>query len=97
MRVAVLSDIHSNIVALDAVLAHAGDVDALAAGPERFAWRAIARTLETAVDRADTGKSVAWFPLVADRVATHPAGRIWACVRGNRLTLFTLEGAGANR
>ena len=29
MRVAVLSDIHSNIVALDAVLAHAGEVDAV--------------------------------------------------------------------
>jgi diadenosine tetraphosphatase ApaH/serine/threonine PP2A family protein phosphatase len=29
MRVAVLSDIHSNLVALDAVLAHAGSVDAI--------------------------------------------------------------------
>ena len=29
MRVAVLSDIHSNIVALDAVLAHMGEVDAI--------------------------------------------------------------------
>jgi diadenosine tetraphosphatase ApaH/serine/threonine PP2A family protein phosphatase len=29
MRVAVLSDIHSNIVALDAVLSHAGNVDAI--------------------------------------------------------------------
>lgn len=29
MRVAVLSDIHSNIVALDAVLRHAGDVDGI--------------------------------------------------------------------
>jgi diadenosine tetraphosphatase ApaH/serine/threonine PP2A family protein phosphatase len=29
MRIAVLSDIHSNLVALDAVLAHAGDVDAV--------------------------------------------------------------------
>ncbi len=29
MRVAVLSDIHSNLVALDAVLAHAGTVDAV--------------------------------------------------------------------
>ena len=29
MRVAVLSDIHSNLVALDAVLAHAGAVDAV--------------------------------------------------------------------
>ena len=29
MRVAVLSDIHSNLVALDAVLAHAGSVDAV--------------------------------------------------------------------
>ena len=29
MRIAVLSDIHSNVVALDAVLAHATDVDAL--------------------------------------------------------------------
>ena len=29
MRIAVLSDIHSNLVALDAVLAHAGDLDAV--------------------------------------------------------------------
>lgn len=29
MRIAVLSDIHSNLVALDAVLAHAGNVDAV--------------------------------------------------------------------
>ncbi len=29
MRIAVLSDIHSNLVALDAVLAHAGSVDAI--------------------------------------------------------------------
>src|SRR5688572_4827155 len=29
MRVAVLSDVHSNLVALDAVLAHAGPVDAI--------------------------------------------------------------------
>ena len=29
MRIAVLSDIHANIVALDAVLAHAGTVDAV--------------------------------------------------------------------
>jgi diadenosine tetraphosphatase ApaH/serine/threonine PP2A family protein phosphatase len=29
MRIAVLSDIHSNLVALDAVLLHAGDIDAI--------------------------------------------------------------------
>src|SRR5262245_52933230 len=29
MRIAVLSDIHSNLIALDAVLAHAGPVDAV--------------------------------------------------------------------
>ena len=29
MRIAVLSDIHSNLVALDAVLAHLGTVDAI--------------------------------------------------------------------
>ena len=29
MRIAVLSDVHSNLVALDAVLAHAGPVDAV--------------------------------------------------------------------
>lgn len=29
MRIAVLSDVHSNLVALDAVLAHAGEVDAI--------------------------------------------------------------------
>ena len=29
MRIAVLSDIHSNMVALDAVLDHAGEVDAI--------------------------------------------------------------------
>lgn len=89
-RVTRIWDLESGVATeeLDGV----GDTDALAAGPERFPWRAVARGLETAVESAATGKAVAWFPLAADRIATHPAGRVWACVRGNRLTLFTLEG-----
>ena len=74
MRVAVLSDIHSNIVALDAVLSHAGEVDAIwhlgdvvGYGPEPDA--VVARLQERAATgvrgnhdaAAIGGREIEWF------------------------------------
>lgn len=74
MRVAVLSDIHSNLVALDAVLAHAGAVDAIwhlgdvvGYGPEpdgvvaRLAERAAVGVLGNHDAAALGGPEIDWF------------------------------------
>jgi WD40 repeat protein len=70
-----------------------GNIAALAAGPPRFPWRALGRSLEIAIEAAATGKAVAWFPAPAAEFKTHPAGRTWAATGASQFYLFTLEGA----
>lgn len=87
MRVAVLSDIHSNLVALDAVLAHAGTVDALwhlgdvvGYGPdpdgvvERLAARSAVGVRGNHDAAALGGREVEWFNPEA-RTAVEWTGR----------------------
>jgi WD40 repeat protein len=69
------------------------DVAALAAGPSRFPWRAIAQGLESAIEDASTGHVIAWFPQASDYIITHPSTRLWAGPAGNHLYLVTLEGS----
>ena len=69
-----------------------GDVAAIAAPASVFPWRAMSWNLETAIEPASGGEAVAWFPAALTRLATHPAGRIWAGSVGNHLYLIRLEG-----
>jgi WD40 repeat protein len=69
-----------------------GDVAAVAAGPERFPLRAMARGWETVVENAATGEEVAVFLGTFYHLASHPGGRSWAGAAGNHLFLFRLEG-----
>ena len=74
------------------ILEGSGDVLAVAAGAESYAWRAMARGLETAIEPAGGGMAVAWFPAELEIIATHPSGRIWAGSVSNHLYLIRLEG-----
>jgi hypothetical protein len=64
----------------------------VAAGSQRFPLRALACGLECAVERADSRKTIAWFPVCLEHVVTHTSGRTWAGVMDKYLCLFTLEG-----
>jgi diadenosine tetraphosphatase ApaH/serine/threonine PP2A family protein phosphatase len=94
MRIAVVSDIHSNLVALDAVLADAGPIDAVwhlgdvvGYGPEPDA--VVARLQEIGAlgvrgnhDAAALGgPEIDWFNPDARAAATWTAGRIGALTR----------------
>jgi hypothetical protein len=57
-----------------------------------FPLRVLAYRLETAVERADSGKPVAWFPINFRCIATHPSGGTWAGSAANYLCIMTLEG-----
>jgi hypothetical protein len=72
-----------------------GETAALAAGVARFPWRALRPLLgedEAVVISAATGRKVAQFPARLDRIATHPAGKIFAGATGRDVYLFVLEG-----
>jgi len=69
-----------------------GDAAAIAAGPEQFPLRAMGRQLETAIEQAHSGESVAWFPGAMAYIATHPSARAWAGAARDYLVLITLEG-----
>ena len=74
------------------VIRGTGDVAAIAAGPSRLPWRALARGLETVIESQATGSPVAWFPAALRLITTHPSGRTWAGADGNHLYILTLEG-----
>ncbi|NUQ65476.1 MAG: DUF4062 domain-containing protein, partial [Pirellulales bacterium] len=72
-----------------------GDVRVFAPRCRQFPLRALARALETLVERADSGEPIAWFPLELrnDEICTHPFGHIWAGEAGSSyLSLIMLEG-----
>jgi WD40 repeat protein len=73
------------------------DVQAIAAWAGWFPWRALGRALETVIEDAATGREVAWLATALRELATHPAGKAWAGVSSNSVSLFTLEGAGCVR
>ena len=73
------------------VIPSSGDAWAIATGSRGFPLRVLPRGLETVVERADSGKSVAWFPENLKSIATHPSGRTWAGAVASYLCLFTLE------
>jgi WD40 repeat protein len=50
------------------VIQGTGDVEAIAAGPSRFPFRALRRGLETATEDAATAAPVAWFPVPLDHI-----------------------------
>ena len=78
------------------------DVEAIAAGPSRFPFRAFGRGLETVIEDAATAAPVARFPVPLDltpeeqraaHILTFPNGRAWAGTSGqNHLYIITLEG-----
>ena len=68
------------------------DVGEIAAGPQAFPLRALAQDLKTVVERAETSKPVASFPIELCHIVTHPCGRIWAGAAGSYLCLIALEG-----
>ena len=69
-----------------------GDVAATAGRPEEHLWRAVARNQETAIERADTGGEVVWWPMRLVGIATRPDGRAWGGGCGSYLAIFVLEG-----
>jgi len=69
-----------------------GDVVAVAGGAERYPFRALTRSAETAIEDAATGREIAWSPVSLRRVVTHPSGRIWAGASGSYLAIIKLEG-----
>jgi len=74
------------------VIQGSGDVRAIASGSQAFPLRAVARGLETVVERADNGKTLGWFPVALQHIVTHPSGRTWAGAVANHLYIITLEG-----
>ena len=75
------------------VIQRSGEVREIAAGPQAFPLSARAPGLETAVERADSGKPVAWFPVWLKDIVTHPSGHAWASAANSYLCLITLEGS----
>ena len=59
------------------------DGPVIAASSLPYPLRVLTHTLETVVERTDSGKPVAWFPVNLRRVATHPSGRTWAAETAN--------------
>ena len=69
-----------------------GSIEAIAAGAERFPFRALARSMERTVELASTGEPQAFFPMAVEGLTIHPDGRTWAGVLDNYIYVFTLEG-----
>ena len=69
-----------------------GEAATIAAGPDAFSFRALAREQETVVEDARTGRPVARFPEALRKIVTHPNGGAWAGAVGNHLYILTLEG-----
>ncbi len=74
------------------VIQGTGDVEAIAAGPSRFPFRALRRGLETVIEDAAAGAPIAWFPVPLDHISTFPNGRAWVGTSANHLYIITLEG-----
>jgi WD40 repeat protein len=68
-----------------------GDIEAIASGPDRYPWRAIAHELETVI-KPITGEPVAWFPEALSWIVTHRSGRTWAAKSGSHVYLIRLCG-----
>jgi hypothetical protein len=68
------------------------DVEAIAAGPARFPFRALRRGLETVIEDAATAAPVARFPVPLHLISTFPNGRAWVGTSANHLYIITLEG-----
>jgi WD40 repeat protein len=68
-----------------------GDLDAIAAGPPRFPWRAVSRRMVTVIESAE-GQAVASFAAGLRWTLTHPSGRTWAAKSRSHVHLLTLEG-----
>jgi hypothetical protein len=67
------------------------DVEAIAAGPSRFPFRALRRGLETVIEDAATAAPVARFPVPLDHISTFPNGRAWVGTSANHLYIINLE------
>ncbi|MBI4517173.1 MAG: hypothetical protein HY699_15315 [Deltaproteobacteria bacterium] len=65
-------------------------VEAIAAGPSRFPFRALRRGPETVIEDAATATSVARFPVPLDHISTFPNGRAWVGASANHLYIITL-------
>ncbi|MBI4517170.1 MAG: hypothetical protein HY699_15295 [Deltaproteobacteria bacterium] len=74
-----------------------GDVEAIAAGPSRFPFRALRRGLETVVEDAATAAPVAWFPVPLEHIKTFPNGRTWVGASANHLYIISLENRSEDR
>jgi WD40 repeat protein len=72
---------------------HLGDIEAIAAGPERHPLRAWPREGETVILSALTGKPIAWFPSALSHVTSSPDMFTWAGGIGACFQIIRLEGA----
>jgi len=71
-----------------------GAIDAIAAGPERFPLRLIARRGETVIESAIDGHAIGYFPANSNEkvIDVHPSGKTWVMADGNHFYLITVEG-----
>ena len=74
------------------VICGSGDLDAIAAGPAKFPWRALARDQEAVIENGETGNVIARFPIPLKNITTHPNGRTWAGSSANHLYIIRLKG-----
>ena len=72
-----------------------GDAGAIVAGPASYPYRLISRGLESLVESATTGETIAWFPVALSRITTHPSGRKWAARHANHVYILELAGDAA--
>lgn len=73
------------------VIEGALDAAAIVAGGTTFPLVARCLVHEMIIESATNGDVVAWFPIVASQVRTHPDGHTWASAVSNKLCLFALE------
>ena len=69
-----------------------GDVNAIAAGSGSFPYRLIGRGLETTLESATSGASIAWYPIALSKIASGPSGLKWSTQCGNYVTVVDLMG-----
>jgi len=79
------------------VIDGSGDVAAIAAGGEAFAWRAVSWRDETVIEPARGGGPIAWFPAALKHITTQPSGQSWAGSAANHVYLIELEGRPTDR
>jgi hypothetical protein len=66
-----------------------GDTGAIAAASG--GWRGIVRGSELVIQKAESGREIAWFPAAPRIIKAHPSLAIWAGAIGSQLLMLRLE------